>query len=206
MKRNIIFISGVLGVLQFIVASILGGTQIEGYSFISQYISESYATGIPNSNYLRYMYVACGVLLALFGFMVSNELPKSKGIKIGFILFAIFYGIGTISTGFFPCDLGCNPDPEMASLSQFVHNTSGFLVYAIVPFCLIGIGLASKKMMGASRFPIISIVCGILAFVFVLFLFSDPTGPFRGLIQRVIEGSILFWVLYTSFYVLRKNK
>lgn len=205
MKRTIIFISGVLGAALFIATSILGGVQIDGYSFISQYISESYATGIPNSDYLRYMYMASGALLALFGFMMSTEFPKSKGIKIGFIVFGIFYGLGTISTGFFPCDLGCNPDPELATLSQFIHNTSGFLVYTIVPFCLIGIGLAAKKVMLESNFPIISIVCGVLAFVFVIFLFSDPTGPIKGLVQRVIEGSILCWVLYTSFYIQKNN-
>jgi len=152
------------------------------------------------------MYIAAGILMAVFGFMAPSAMPKSSGIKIGFFLFAIFYGFGTVITGFFPCDMGCDPDPENASLSQFIHNTAGFFTYAIVPFCLMGIGFSSRKMMGVTDFSKTSIFCGILAFSFVVLLFANPTGTFIGLFQRIIEGSILFWVIYTSFYIRRTNQ
>jgi hypothetical protein len=205
MKHNFIFITGVLGALLFIIASILGGMQIQGYSFISQYISESYASGVANTAYLRYMYIASGLLIALFAFMAPSTLPKGKGIKIGFFVFAIFYGLGTVTTGIFPCDIGCNPDPEKASFSQFIHTTVGFLVYAVVPFCLMGIGFSAKKVIKASKLPKVSIICGGIALAFVLLLFSNPTGPFIGLLQRVIECSILFWIFNAAFHILRKK-
>lgn len=203
--KKLIFGAGILGPLLFVVASILGGAQIEGYSLISQYISESYASGLPNTEYLRYMYIASGILMALFGFMAPSSLPKSKGLKLGFFLFAIFYGLGTVATGFFPCDIGCNPDPEIAILSQFIHNTAGFLVYAIVPFCLIGIGFASKIKTGGANYAKVSIICGGLAIGFVVFLFGNPTGPYIGLFQRIIEGSILFWVIFTASKIKAKE-
>ena len=201
--RNIIFTAGVIGTFLFITASILGGIQIDGYSFISQFISESYATGIPNTAYLRYMYIASGLLLAMFGFLAPYHISKGWGIKTGFFLFALFYGVGTITTGFFPCDIGCNPDPEMASLSQFIHNTAGFLTYSAVPFCLMGIGFSAKKSLNAVSFSKTSLICGILAFVFVILLFSNPTGDYKGLFQRIIEGSVLYWVIYVAFYIQR---
>lgn len=203
MKKQVIVLLGVFGALLFIAASILGGLQIDGYSFISQYISESYAKGLPNTEYLRSMYIASGILLALFGFLAPSKMPKDKGIKIRFFLFAIFYGIGTISTGFFPCDLGCPSEGENMSLSQFIHNISGFLVYAVVPFCLLGIGLATKKKLENNNFSKVSIICGVLALGFVVLLFGNPTGSFIGLFQRVIESSILFWVMYTAFFIRR---
>ena len=201
--KTLIIGAGILGASLFVIASILGGAQIEGYSVIHQYISESYAIGLPNTEYLRYLFIASGILLALFGFMTPSAMPKSKGIKIGFYLFAIFYGLGTVTTGFFPCDIGCNPDPEKTSLSQFIHNTAGFLVYLVVPFCLMGIGFSVKKMVDTTNFSKVSIICGILAFGFVVLLFGNPTGPFIGLFQRIIESSILFWVLYTAFHIRR---
>lgn len=203
MKRRIVFISGILGALLFITASVLGGLQIEGYSFISQYISESYATGLPNTDYLRYMYMVSGLLLAIFAFSTTSVLPAAKGAKIGFILFGIFYGLGTVTSGFFPCDLGCQPDPEDATLSQFIHNAAGFLVYSIVPFCLMGIGIASKKWRGIWNMYSYSLVCGIVSLIFVLLLFADPTGAMKGLYQRIIEGAILFWVIRTAFLMLK---
>jgi len=205
--KSVIFLFGIAGALLFIIASILGGLQIEGYSFVSQFISESYANGIPNTEYLRHMYMVCGFLLALFGFMVPQVVQPAKYLTVSFYLFAIFYGIGTISTGFFPCDLGCPSNPEKSSISQIIHNASGFLVYAIVPFCLLGIGVFSKKWKRRSKFSKVSIICGTTAFCFVVLLFGNPKGPFVGLFQRLIEGSILFWVMYTAFFIRTiKNK
>jgi len=201
--KTLIFGAGIIGALLFVVASVLGGAQIEGYNMISQYISESYADGLPNTEYLRYMYIASGILMAVFGFTAPAKLPKSKGIKIGFWLFAIFYGLGTVVTGFFPCDIGCNPDPEVASLSQFIHNTAGFLVYATVPFCLIGIGFSAKGLTGMTKFSKFSIVGGVVALACVVLLFGNPSGPFIGLFQRIIESSILFWVVFTGYSLKR---
>jgi len=203
--KNVTFLAGILGALLFISASILGGLQIEGYSFIRQFISESYATGIPNTTYLRYMYMSSGVLLALFGFLTPFVLTKIKLPKIGYFSFAIFYGFGTLITGFFPCDFGCPSDGDHLSISQFIHNTAGFLVYAVVPFCLIGIGFFAKKGNVGVQYAKITIICAVLAFAFVVLLFSNPNGPFIGLFQRFIEASILFWVIYTALYIRRIN-
>lgn len=203
MTRQIIFWSGLIGVLLFASASIIGGLQIEGYSEISQYISESYATGIPNSNYLRLMYMASGLLLTLFALIAPSCLPKSRAMKIGFGLFAIFYGLFTIVTGFFPCDLGCPSEGIDLSISQFIHNTSGLLTYAVVPFCLIGLGISFRKFTRTKRLGGFSLLSGIMAFAFVLLLFGNPTGPLIGLFQRMVELSILVWVTYCCFFIVR---
>ena len=198
MKRQVAFWSGTLGAFLFAITSIIAGLQIEGYNFISQFISESYATGIPNSNYLRYLFVISGICLSLFGFSALWIFKGYKAIQIGFFLFAVFYGLGTMTTGFFPCDYGCPSNAEV-SVSQFIHNAAGLLTYAIVPFCLIGVGLASKKLPNAYKLSKVSLICGALSLAFVLLLFGNPQGPFIGLFQRIIEGGILFWVVSTAF-------
>jgi len=203
--KGLVVISGILGALLFVTASILGGVQIEGYSIVSQYISESYAQGLPNTTYLRYMYIASGILLAFFGFTAPSKMASSRGLKIGFILFAIFYGLGTISTGYFPCDIGCDSEAEGASLSQIIHNASGFLTYVVVPFCLISIGVSARKLNESGLYSKVTLVCGIIAFCFVVLLFGNPSGPLIGLFQRIIESSILFWVVYTAFYIQRTH-
>jgi len=203
-KKTTLF-CGLTGSLLFIATSIYGGLQIDGYSFISQFISESYATGIPNAKNLQYAYITSGAFLTVFGILAPWKLPKSKSIKIGFILFAVFYGLGTVTTGYFPCDLGC-PNGSEVSLSQFIHNTAGFFTYAIVPFCLLGLGLSFKKFPRTGRLSRLSLICGILSFVFVLLLFSNPAGQFIGLFQRIIELSILTWTIYCSLYIARTFK
>nr|WP_273565581.1 DUF998 domain-containing protein [Maribacter sp. Hal144] len=103
--RYITVWSGILGAIVFALASIIGGLDTEGYDFISQYISESYATGIPNAHYFQKAYMVSGILLALFGFSAPGIFPRSKAIKIGFVLFGICYGLGTLTTGIFPAIL-----------------------------------------------------------------------------------------------------
>jgi len=205
MIKYLTFFCGTIGAMLFIVASIIGGLQIDGYSFISQYISESYATGVPNVTHLRYMYIASGILLFLFGLTAPATFPKSSGFKIGFVLFAIFYGLGTVATGYFPCDYGCPADSEV-SLAQFIHNTAGFLVYSLVPFCLIGLGASFRKFKKTRRLSKLSFICGILSLVFVVFLFGNPQGAYIGLFQRIIEASILIWTMYCSFQILKTVK
>jgi len=197
--------SGILGAIVFALASIIGGLNIEGYDVISQYISESYATGIPNAHYLQKAFMVSGVLLALFGFLGSSVFPRSNAIKIGFVLFGICYGLGTLTTGIFPCDIGCEPDSENPSLSQFIHNASGTLAYSIVPFCILGLGITFKKWRETKKLVSLSLICGTISFVFVILLFGDPVGPYRGLFQRIIEGGILFWIIGTSIFILRNG-
>ena len=199
------FLCGFIGAFLFVAASIIGGLQIDGYNVISQYISESYANGIPNTIYLRYMFIASGSLLFLFGLMAPSAFPKSKGLKLGFVLFGVFYGLGTVATGYFPCDYGCPADSEV-SLAQFIHNTTGFLVYLLVPFCLIGIGASFRKFPKTGKLSKLSYICGVLSLVFVVFLFGNLKGQFIGLFQRIIEGSILIWTIYCSFYIVRTAK
>lgn len=206
MRRKIVFYCGIVGAMIFAITSVIGGLQIEGYNFISQYISESYATGIPNVEYLQYLFIVSGILLAIFAFMAPSVLPKSKSVGISFSLFAIFYGLGTVMTGIFPCDLGCQPDPINPSVSQFIHNTFGFLAYAITPFSIIAIGLSSKKWQNSSNISAISIICGIMSFCFVLLLFQNATGAFIGLYQRIIECCILLWVIYSSLFIKNNHQ
>ncbi len=204
--RFILFLIGTLGVLLFVGTSIWAGVQIEGYDPVSQFISESYANGIPNAPALQKVFMISGIFLAGFGFMAPIGLPSSKRLKMYFVLFALFYGVGTIVTGYFPCDLGCVLDTENPSISQLIHNTMGLLTYVVVPFCLLGIGVELKKKDDASKLPVVSLICGSVSLAFVVFLFGNPEGPFIGLFQRIVEGSILSWTLFCASLFIRSSK
>lgn len=203
MNKKTISVMGTVGALLFIIPSILGGLWIDGYSIVSQYISESYASGVPNAEYLRYMYIVGGFLLAVFGFTAPSVLPKSGVLKSGFLAFGVFYGLGTIIVALFPCDFGCPNDVENISISQFIHNISGFLTYLVIPLVIIVIGVTFQKWPGFTRLSKFSIACGGIALAFVFFLFMDANGPYKGLFQRIIETSILFWTIYSSYYILK---
>lgn len=201
MKKQYVFLFGLLGAFLFVSASILGGLQIEGYSFIGQYISESFASGLPNTGYLRLMYVISGLFLFGFGLTAPSVFPKAKALKVGFWLFAFFYALGTIIVAIFPCDLGCPTEVEVSSLAQLIHNTSAFFTYIVTPPAVIYIGGTLKKWPPWDTLSKVSLICGSTALVFVVFLFMNPNGPYIGLLQRLIETCLLGWVGFTSFYI-----
>lgn len=202
MNKTTTFWLGIIGAILFIIPSVLGGFQFENYSHISQFISESYAFGTPYGVYMRFLgYVPSGILILLFAFSAWKLLPKSSLLKIGLIGFGIFYGIGTIIVGVFPCDTGCNKEFINPSVSQIIHNFSGALTYLFVPACLILIGISSRKWSNGKSISTISVFCGIMAFVFSMLLSSNPTGNYIGLFQRITEGFILFWLINIAFYI-----
>lgn len=202
MNKTTTFWFGIFGVILFIIPTVLGGFQFETYSHISQFISESYASGTPYGIYMRLLgFIPSGILIALFAFSASMLLPKPRLAKISLIGFGLFYGIGTIIVGVFPCDTGCNKEFINPSISQIIHNSSGALTYLFVPACVILIGIGSRKWNNGKSISILSIVCGAAALGSSLMLSNDPTGDYIGLFQRIIESFMLFWLINFAFYI-----
>jgi len=193
---------GLLGVLFFVSATIIGGLQFSGYSHISQLISESYAMGTPYGIQLRYIgFLPSGIFMAAFAFYAAGAVPKSTPATCGFIGLGVFYGIATIIVSLFPCDKGCGKELVDPSLSQFIHNLTGLLTYLIVPVSLLMLGVAARKWPDAKFVSYAGIALGLIAMLFVGILSSNLHGNFAGLYQRIIEGSILAWIVVCSVYL-----
>jgi len=202
MNRTFTSIAGVVGVLLFVAAAILGGLQFEHYSHLSQFISESYAIGTPQGPTLRFFgFLPSGLLLALFAFSMIKLLRGSSSVNLGLIGVGVFYGLTTVVTSIFPCDVGCNPEMINPSVSQLIHNLTSMLTYLVTPvsLALIGLGLWPRKE--HRPLALAGMVCAGVSFFFVLVLFSNPAGTFAGLYQRLIEGSILTWFLIAARHI-----
>jgi hypothetical protein len=196
--------SGILGVLLFVVTTIIGGILFPGYSHVSQLISESYAMGTAHGPMLRFLgYLPSGLCIAAFAYYAVKALPKLGLTRVGFAAIGIFYGLATVVVSIFPCDAGCDSGLVPPSLSQVIHNLSGFLTYIIVPLSVILLGVAARKWPNGKTLSTLGIACGITAMLFVGILTANLHSRFAGLYQRIIEGSILFWVLVCSLYLRR---
>jgi DNA-binding transcriptional regulator of glucitol operon len=207
MKGNIAFWFGLFGVILFIITTILGGLQFSDYSHISQLISESYAIGTPYGLQLRYYgFIPSGIFIAIFALLAIKELPQSKSTVLGFLGIGIFYGIGTVLVSLFPCDKGCDKELVNPSLSQVIHNLTGLLTYIIVPISLIVLGIAARKWENGKLIALLGFICGIACIFFVGLLSSDLQSKLSGLYQRMIEGSVLVWILACSVYLKHFSK
>lgn len=197
---------GLLGVLFFISSAILGGLHLTYYSHISQLISESYAIGTPYGLQLRYLgFLPSGIFIAAFAFYAVKTLPKSTFTKLGFAGIGIFYGIATLIVSLFPRDKGCDNELVDPSLSQSIHNLTGLLTYMIVPICLLSLGIVARKWVDGKYVSHLGIILGLTAILFVNILLPDLQSKLVGLYQRIIEGSILIWIIGCSFYLKDLN-
>ena len=207
MSNNFVPWTGILGVIFFGVASFLGGFQFDEYNPISQYISETMAVDTPYGKALRFLgYIPSGILLAIFSFSALNIFPKSNLTKIGFWGLGIFYGIATIIVGLFPCDKGCNKEMIDPSISQLIHNLTGLLTYIFVPFSIMIIGVGLRQSKKYDKLSKVAIICGLICFVFVGLLLSDPLTNYSGLYQRIIEGTFIIWIIACSMFIKRINQ
>jgi hypothetical protein len=206
MVRKLVLWSGILGVLFFAATTVIGGYFYPNYSHVQRFISELYAVDAPNANLLRYFgYVPSGVLFLLFSITAIKSIPKSTLLTIGFIGIGFGYGFGTIICSLFNCDAGCNPKLINPTVSQIIHNAMGLLTYAIVPFAIMCIAIASRQWKNSHTFSQISFVVFLISFSFVVLLNMSLDSAYKGLIQRIIEGTILFWIVYTSIYVSKNT-
>ena len=202
MNRIKAYYFGILGATLFILSAILGGLQLPGYSHISQLISESYAIGTPYGLQIRYLgFLPSGIFIAAFAFYAVKTLPKLAFTKLAFLGLGIFYGIATLIVSLFPCDKGCNKELVDPSLSQLIHNLTGLLTYNVVPVCLLILGIVARKLVDGKYISYLGIFLGLTAIIFVGILSADLHSKVAGLYQRIIEGSILFWIIACSFYL-----
>ncbi|MEM9675381.1 MAG: DUF998 domain-containing protein [Cyclobacteriaceae bacterium] len=205
MNGKVISFIGILGVGLFVTASLAGGLLLENYSFISQYISESYAIDTEYGLVLRtFGYIPSGILITTFCLLAYRKFPPTSPTKAGFYGLSIFYGIATVITGFFPCDSGCNPDLVNPSVAQLIHNLAGILTYSFAPISIILIGLGLKRSPGYNRLSLQAMAYGGGSILLVILLLSDPTSAYIGLIQRMIEALFVLWVV-TCAIALRKK-
>ncbi len=205
MKAKLLFYMGLLGVLFFVITTIVGGALIEGYRPIAQLISESYAVDTEYGLYLRLLgYIPSGLLLALFCFFSAPYFKGSKILKWAFTGIGFFYGIATIIVAIFPCDSGCNKELINPSVAQLIHNTTGALTYTLVPVAilLIGFGLKEKS---DSKFAAKSKLLGILSISFVFTLMNNQESDLIGLYQRMVELTMLLWLVLCAVAINKKR-
>ena len=202
MTKSTVSNIGIAGVALFFIAAISGALIIPGYSQVSNFLSESYAIDTKYGIYLRLLgYIPSGILMLMFAFLAVKHLPESKAASVALKGFGLFYGGGTILTGIFPCDAGCNKEMINPSVAQFIHSISGLFSYVTFPVFVIMLGFAALKWKDTGGKEKIILLCAFVSLVFAVLFFSLLSSPYGGLIQRILEGSILLTILVTALYI-----
>lgn len=198
MSGKLALIAGLLGVAWLVAMVVIGGASWEGYDHVAQYISELGANGAPYGWHVSWLgFLPIGILICAFAIFSWIAAPRSVLATLGFIGVFLF-SIGYVGSAFFPCDFGCRPDNP--SYSQVMHELVGLSGYLFAPLTLLLLGLAARKWPGAGWLSVFSFVVAASALVGLGGL-MDPTSPQVGLYQRVLEASMLSWVVACALYL-----
>ncbi|MBL8547908.1 MAG: DUF998 domain-containing protein [Hyphomonadaceae bacterium] len=198
MNGKLALITALLGVAWLLVMVLVGGASFDGYDHVSQYISELGANGAPFGWHVSWLgFLPVGVLICAFSYFAWRAAPQSVLATLGFVGIFLF-AIGYVGSAFFRCDFGCRP--EEPSFSQIMHELGGLAGYMLAPVTLLLLGLAARTWPGAVWLSILGFIGAAGALVGLSGLLDDGS-PTVGLYQRVLETSVLSWVLACGFYL-----
>jgi hypothetical protein len=195
--NKLAFFTGILGAAWVLALTLIGGATFPGYDHGGQFISELGATGAPHGWKVSWLgFLPAGILLcafALFGWLAA---PRSVLSTLGFVGIFLF-AIGYVGSAFFPCDFGCRP--EAPSFSQVMHELVGLAGYLLAPLTLLLLGLAARRWPGAGWLAILAYLTAVTALGGLVML--DPNFALVGAAQRVLEASVLGWIVACAIYL-----
>jgi hypothetical protein len=196
--------SGIAGAACCMTAAVLSGCQFSEYSHISNYLSEGFALGTPYGRELRFCLLApAGLLIALCAFLAIRQVPAGVLGTIGLSCLGLYGLECAFSSVFFPCELGCSRGSDDPSLSQSIHEASGMLGLVAATQGMLLTGISARKWQNGALVSVSGIVAAVTGIVIGNLLQADPLSAVAGLYQRIIEGSILSWIVLLAVHLKR---
>jgi hypothetical protein len=202
LKNKIVLTTAILGTLLVFLLTILGGANFPNYNHATQFISELGAFGAPNARLINLGgFLPAGLLISAFTFFAWQSLPRTKATTLGMFGLTLF-AIGYIAAAFFPCEPGCRP--AESSLSQGLHDLLGLAGYFTAPLTLFLLGREARKWPMGMSLSTLGFIGSGLSLLGLLGMLSEFS--YVGLAQRVLEVSVLTWIVACAFYINKADK
>lgn len=198
MSGKLAMITALLGAVWLVAMVLIGAAGFEGYDHVSQYISELGANGAPQGWAVSWLgFLPIGILICAFSVFAWHAAPRSVLATLGFVGVVLF-AIGYVGAAFFRCDFGCRP--EEPSSSQVMHELVGLAGYMLAPLTLLLLGIAAWRWPRAQWLSVLGFVAAVGALVGFVGV-MDANSPTVGLYQRVLEASMIGWVVACGVYL-----
>ena len=200
MVRKILLICGMLAALIYVGSDIVAAMRYEGYSYVSQSVSELRAIGAPTRPMLVPILLLYGALEVVLGLGVRRVVGEKRGLRIaGGLLIAL--GAVDLIAPFVPMHVR----GEVASLIDTMHIViTGVTVLLLL--LIIGFGSTAD----GKWFRFYSYATIVILFVFGMLAGMDgprvaaqePT-PWLGVTERINIYGYMLWLLVFSIVLLR---
>jgi hypothetical membrane protein len=200
-------LGGVVGPALYSVIIIVCGALRPNYSHVTQLVSELGARGTAHAGLLNLAgAIPAGILMAGFAAATARMVSSSRRATLaGWLI--MFYGVGMMVIGIFPCDPGCPLPGPLSTPAGTIH--SGVALAAFVA-AIAGIGLWAWEFQRLPAFRDLSgfsVVAGGAALLFLItFVLSLPSRAMIGVWQRLLLGTLFFWCVVVALRLFRSAK
>ncbi|MBB3272555.1 MULTISPECIES: DUF998 domain-containing protein [Pseudomonas] len=200
---RLLLASGLLIPLWLLAGVWLTAQAYPGYDHLQQAMSQLGAVGSPTHSWSPQVNnFPLAVLFALLAWGLARRWRHSRLalLSAGLVL---LHGVGSLGTGWFPCDQGCAP--AQPSTSQQLHNLSGLLMFLSLTLASALWAWLGNRIAGSPALSLFSLACVVLAIVTVALMGQAlENGQLFGLYQRLNYGVSVIWVAGLAWASLRK--
>ncbi|WP_426808486.1 DUF998 domain-containing protein [Pseudomonas sp. WOUb67] len=200
---RLLLASGLLIPLWLLAGVWLTAQAYPGYDHLQQAMSQLGAVGAPTHGWSPL--VNNFPLAALFALFAWGLARRWRGSKLAMLSAALvlLHGVGSLGTGWFPCDQGCAP--AQPSTSQQLHNLSGLLMFLSLTLASALWAWLGNRIAGSRALALFSLACVVLAIITVALMGqAAQNGQLFGLYQRLNYGVSVLWVASLAWASLRK--
>jgi len=197
-----LLVCGIVYSLLYVGTDILAAIRWDGYSYVSQSVSELSAVGAPTRPMLVALQSVYTPLVIAFGIGVYGSAGRKRGLRFTGILVAAYGAVGLLSLLLYPMHLR-----GQLTATDSMHLVQQSVVVLLI-LLFIGFGAAAGGM-GFRLYSIGTIVTmlvfGALASVQAPRVAAQLPTPWLGLIERVSVYSPMLWILVLAVVRLRAN-
>lgn len=192
--------------LFFAFIFIIGATR-DGYSFMSDEISQLSASGVPGAWAQSANFIVYGLILIGLAVSIHWGMTDGEGSMIGPILIGAFGLLAAFGNGLFPTDQIGVPETTTGTIHSL---TAGFGFLAVIAAMFV----LPRRMrhdddwvdlVGPSR--VIGVIAAVLMVTYLVVSESEGLlDGYVGLIQRVFAATVLIWLFLLALRLFRTSK
>ena len=200
MTRKALLLCGIAGSLIYVAADVLGALTWEGYSYVSQSISELSGIGAPSRPLVVPFFLAYAVLSIAFGLGVWRSASGKRSLRVlGGLL--VGYGIVCLTGPFTPMHLR----GAERTLTDRLHILSTIVDVLFILFMVRFAAAAFGQRFRRYSFATIVVVFGfgLLGGFYGPRLEAGLPTPGLGVIERISVFAFLLWTSVLAIHLLR---
>ena len=201
--RKALLIYGLLAPLLYVGSDIIAALSWEGYSYISQTVSELRAIGAPTRPFLMPALVIYALQEIAFGSGVRAAAGQRRALRIAGALL-IGLGVMDLVAPFFPMHLRGTEYTLTDTLHKALTGVTVLLILLTIGFGAPAAGMGFRLYSYSTI--LVLIVCGVWAFSDAPRIEANLPTPWVGVRERINIYGYMLWMAMLAIILLRTKK